>query len=106
LTPEVLATSAKESEPRDLILGSVNLPGWETKDCTTRPRGRKHEEVFIYIPEEGFGIRIENDIVVNDQSGAINLMADTPVEADEIEQLMNAKSKAKTHTKPAKKPRK
>ena len=52
-------------------------------------------EPGIYIPEEGFGIRIENDIVINDQSGAIDLMADTPVEADEIEQLMNAKKKQK-----------
>ena len=46
-------------------------------------------EPGIYIAEEGFGIRLENDIVVNDARGAIDLMADTPIEAEEIEQLMS-----------------
>ncbi len=45
-------------------------------------------EPGIYIAEEGFGIRLENDIVVTDANGALDLMADTPIEADEIEQLM------------------
>lgn len=44
-------------------------------------------EPGIYLPEEGFGVRLENDIVVTD--GAPNdLMADIPIEADEIEDLM------------------
>ena len=42
----------------------------------------------IYIPEEGFGIRLENDIVVT-EDGPIDLMADIPIEADQIETLMN-----------------
>jgi Xaa-Pro aminopeptidase len=45
-------------------------------------------EPGIYIPEEGFGIRLENDIVVTDE-GPIDLMADIPIEAEEIEALMN-----------------
>jgi Xaa-Pro aminopeptidase len=45
-------------------------------------------EPGIYIPEEGFGIRLENDIVVTDD-GPIDLMADIPIEAEEIEALMN-----------------
>ena len=45
-------------------------------------------EPGIYIPDEGFGVRLENDIVVT-ESGPVDLMADTPVEADEIEELMN-----------------
>jgi Xaa-Pro aminopeptidase len=44
-------------------------------------------EPGIYIPEEGFGIRLENDIVVTDD-GPIDLMADIPIEAEEIEALM------------------
>ena len=44
-------------------------------------------EPGIYIPEEGFGIRLENDIVVT-QDGPIDLMADIPIEAEEIEALM------------------
>jgi Xaa-Pro aminopeptidase len=45
-------------------------------------------EPGIYISEEGFGVRLENDIVVT-ESGPVDLMADTPVEADQIEDLMN-----------------
>ena len=45
-------------------------------------------EPGIYIPEEGFGVRLENDIVVT-ADGPVDLMADTPVEPDEIEALMN-----------------
>lgn len=45
-------------------------------------------EPGIYIPEEGFGVRLENNIVVT-ENGPIDLMADIPVEADEIEALMN-----------------
>lgn len=44
-------------------------------------------EPGIYIPEEGFGIRLENDILVTDD-GPVDLMADIPVEAEEIESLM------------------
>ena len=45
-------------------------------------------EPGIYIPEEGFGVRLENDIVVT-ADGPIDLMENTPVEVDEIEDLMN-----------------
>ena len=45
-------------------------------------------EPAIYIREEGFAVRLENDILV--QPGAnIDLMADIPITADEIESLMN-----------------
>ncbi|HZZ73752.1 MAG TPA: Xaa-Pro aminopeptidase [Pirellulales bacterium] len=47
-------------------------------------------EPGIYIPQEGFGIRLENDILVTAE-GAVDLMEQIPVEADEIEALMNAK---------------
>lgn len=46
-------------------------------------------EPGIYIPEEGFGIRIENDIVVDHEP--IDLMANIPIEAEEIEALMAQK---------------
>ncbi|HRW76095.1 MAG: aminopeptidase P N-terminal domain-containing protein [Lewinellaceae bacterium] len=46
-------------------------------------------EPGIYIPEEGFGIRIENDILVTDHE-PVDLMAHIPVEAEEIEALMQA----------------
>jgi Xaa-Pro aminopeptidase len=49
-------------------------------------------EPAIYIPEEGFGIRIENDIVLG-ENGNTDLMADVPIEADEIEALLNRRRK-------------
>jgi Xaa-Pro aminopeptidase len=47
-------------------------------------------EPGIYIPEEGFGIRLENDIVVT-EDGPVDLMAHIPVDPDEIEALMAGK---------------
>ena len=46
-------------------------------------------EPGIYIPEEGLGIRLENNILIT-ANGNIDLMADIPVEADEIESIMNS----------------
>ena len=45
-------------------------------------------EPGIYIPEENLGIRIENDILVT-EDGPVDLMANIPIEADEIEALMS-----------------
>lgn len=45
-------------------------------------------EPGIYIPEEGLGIRLENNILIT-ATGNIDLMADIPVETAEIEDIMN-----------------
>lgn len=45
-------------------------------------------EPAIYLKEEGFGIRLENTVLVT-ENGPRDLMADIPIEADEIEALMN-----------------
>ena len=45
-------------------------------------------EPGIYIPEEGLGIRLENNILII-ANGTIDLMADIPIEAEEIEDIMN-----------------
>jgi Xaa-Pro aminopeptidase len=47
-------------------------------------------EPGIYIPEEGLGIRLEDDVVVQASGAPFNLMGNIPIEADEIEALMNA----------------
>ncbi|MEM6280002.1 MAG: aminopeptidase P family protein [Verrucomicrobiota bacterium] len=44
-------------------------------------------EPGIYLPEEGFGIRLENDVIVR-ANGNLDLMADIPIEPDEIEAIM------------------
>ncbi len=46
-------------------------------------------EPGIYIPKEGFGIRLEDDVVVNNSGLPTNLMKNIPIEADEIEALMH-----------------
>ena len=46
-------------------------------------------EPGIYIPEEGIGIRLEDDIVIT-EGGHLNLMSNIPIEAEEIEDIMNA----------------
>jgi len=46
-------------------------------------------EPGIYIPEEGLGIRLENNILIT-ANGNIDLMADIPLEAEEIEEIMNS----------------
>jgi Xaa-Pro aminopeptidase len=44
-------------------------------------------EPGIYIPEENFAVRLENDILITEK-GPVDLMADIPIETDEIEKLM------------------
>jgi Xaa-Pro aminopeptidase len=44
-------------------------------------------EPGIYIPDEGFGVRLENNVLVT-EDGPADLTASIPVEADEIEALM------------------
>lgn len=46
-------------------------------------------EPGIYIRDEGIGVRIENDILITDQ-GPLDLAADVPREAAEIEELMSS----------------
>lgn len=46
-------------------------------------------EPGIYIPDEGFGVRLEDDVVIRDSGEPFNLMRNIPIEADEIEDLMN-----------------
>jgi len=46
-------------------------------------------EPGFYIPEEGFGIRLEDNYVITDNGAPINLMKNIPLEAEEIEDLMN-----------------
>ena len=48
-------------------------------------------EPGIYIPEEGLGIRLEDDLVVQKSGAPFNLMADIPLEVEEIEDVMNSK---------------
>jgi len=45
-------------------------------------------EPGIYIPEENLGIRIEDDVIVQENGEPFNLMRNIPIEVEEIEALM------------------
>lgn len=57
------------------------------KDTILKPGMILSCEPAIYITDEGFGIRLENDILVADKP--INLSKNIPIEIDDIERLMN-----------------
>ena len=44
-------------------------------------------EPAIYVKEEGFAVRLENDVLIGEKENT-NLMADIPIEAEEIEERM------------------
>jgi len=46
-------------------------------------------EPGIYIPQENLGIRLENNILIT-KGGNVDLMADIPIDGDEIESIMNS----------------
>ncbi|WP_313028091.1 Xaa-Pro aminopeptidase [Soonwooa sp.] len=47
-------------------------------------------EPGFYIPEEGFGVRLEDDYEIQASGNPKNFMKNIPIEADEIESLMNS----------------
>lgn len=49
-------------------------------------------EPGIYVKEEGIGVRIENNVVIT-KTGVRDLMKNIPVEAEEIEEIMNSKKR-------------
>jgi Xaa-Pro aminopeptidase len=74
--------------------GTSHHLGLDTHDYGLLHEPMKANMVFtiepgIYIPEEGFGIRIEDNVVVRETGEPLNLMRNIPIEADEIEDLMN-----------------
>lgn len=75
--------------------GTSHYIGLDTHDVGPWNEPMKAGMVFtcepgIYIQEEGLGIRIEDDLVVQETGAPVNLMATIPIEADEIEDLMNS----------------
>ncbi|MRT17694.1 aminopeptidase P family protein [Vitellibacter sp. q18] len=46
-------------------------------------------EPGIYLPQEKFGIRLEDDVVIQKKGEPFNLMRNIPIDAEEIEELMN-----------------
>lgn len=67
--------------------------GLDVHDVSNGQTEFKENSIFtvepgIYLPGEGFGIRLEDDIQIT-KNGPVNLMSKVPIEAEEIEQIMN-----------------
>lgn len=76
--------------------GTSHFLGLDVHDVGNKYRRFEPGMVFtcepgIYIPQEGLGIRLENDILIT-ADGNRDLMAHIPIEAEEIEDLMNSRN--------------
>ena len=74
--------------------GTSHHMGLDTHDYGILTEPMQANMVFtvepgIYIPEEGFGIRLEDDVVIQQKGEPFNLMGNIPIQAEEIEDLMN-----------------
>lgn len=74
--------------------GTSHFLGLDVHDVGDFNRPMEEGMVFtcepgIYIREESLGVRLENDILIT-KNGPVDLMANIPIEADEIEELMNS----------------
>ena len=75
--------------------GTSHFIGLDTHDVGLWTEPVEENMVFtvepgIYIPDENIGIRLEDDVVVQQHGEPLNLMSDIPIEAEEIEDLMNS----------------
>lgn len=75
--------------------GTSHHMGLDTHDYGILTEPMKANMVFtvepgIYIPDEGFGIRLEDDVVIQNSGEPFNLMRNIPIEVEEIEDIMNS----------------
>ncbi|MDC1472563.1 aminopeptidase P family protein [Flavobacteriaceae bacterium] len=105
MTAELLAlglldpADVKNQDPKPaykkyFMHGTSHHIGLDTHDYGALKTPMKAGMVFtvepgIYIPEEGMGIRLEDNVVIQEQGDPINLMAHIPITVAEIEALMN-----------------
>jgi Xaa-Pro aminopeptidase len=83
-----------EAYKKYFMHGTSHHLGLDTHDYGLLDEPMQANMVFtvepgIYIPDEGFGIRLEDDVVVQATGAPVNLMANIPIDPDEIEALMN-----------------
>lgn len=75
--------------------GTSHHIGLDTHDYGILTEPMEANQVFtvepgIYLPDEGFGIRLEDDVVIQEKGEPFNLMGNIPIEIEEIEDIMNS----------------
>ena len=75
--------------------GTSHHIGLDTHDYGILTEPMQANQVFtvepgIYLPDEGFGIRLEDDVVIQPKGEPYNLMRNIPIEIEEIEDIMNS----------------
>ena len=87
-------TKDKPAYKKYFMHGTSHHMGLDTHDYGLLEDPMEENMVFtvepgIYLPEEHFGVRLEDDVVIQKSGSPINLMKNIPIEIEEIEDLMN-----------------
>jgi len=93
-------SEVKNQNPKDpaykkyFMHGTSHHLGLDTHDYGLIDEPMKKNMVFtvepgIYLPKEGFGIRLEDDVVIKEKGKVENLMKNIPIDPNEIEELMS-----------------
>ena len=87
-------TKDKPAYKKYFMHGTSHHMGLDTHDYGLLDDPMAENMVFtvepgIYLPDENFGVRLEDDVVIQKNGSPINLMKDIPIEIEEIEDLMN-----------------
>ena len=87
-------TEEKPAYKKYFMHGTSHHLGLDTHDYGLLYEPMKANMIFtvepgIYLPDEGFGIRLEDDVIIQENGEPFNLMRNIPIEIDEIESLMN-----------------
>ena len=87
-------TKEKPAYKKYFMHGTSHHMGLDTHDYGLLDDPMVKNMVFtvepgIYLPDENFGVRLEDDVVIQEDGYPKNLMKNIPIEIEEIEDLMN-----------------